>query len=539
MMNLSKLKVGTRLALGYVSVCVLLVATIVIGIRDLSTMNDGTAGIISNQLPKVLYAESSLAHVDEIAIALRNMMLSANPDDRKGQLAVILKARDETDKDLKALRDAMQTDVGRQMMAVTSSRREAYRKGQDELLALIDAGKDDDARTYLSASLRPVLRAYKDELNKLIAHEYDAVNLAGRRAEQTYAVSRTWMLGLGALALAAAAAIGWAITRNLLRQLGGEPAYAAGIAAEIASGNLDVQVNVTAGDRSSLLHAMNTMRARLAHVVSDVRTGTDLINTASGEIAAGNQELSARTEQQAGALEETAASLEELTATVRQNADNARQADQLAASASEIAQQGGAVVGRVVDTMGSINASAKNIVDIIGVIDSIAFQTNILALNAAVEAARAGEQGRGFAVVATEVRTLAQRSAAAAKEIKVLIDTSVQQVDAGAKLVDQAGTTMTAIIDSVRNVTEIMNEITAASAEQSAGIEQINKAVAQMDQVTQQNAALVEEAAAASAAMREQAAGLAETVGVFTIEGGARPAASSARLAAPRRITYA
>jgi methyl-accepting chemotaxis protein len=285
---------------------------------------------------------------------------------------------------------------------------------------------------------------------------------------------------------------------------------------------------------------MDMMRAQLASVVSDVRSGTDLINTASGEIAAGNQELSARTEQQASALEETAASLEELTSTVRQNAENAQQANQLAASASDIAQQGGAVVGQVVQTMGSINASAKNIVDIIGVIDGIAFQTNILALNAAVEAARAGEQGRGFAVVATEVRTLAQRSAAAAKEIKVLIDTSVQQVDAGAKLVDQAGATMHAIIDSVRNVTDIMNEITAASTEQSAGIEQINKAVAQMDQVTQQNAALVEEAAAASAAMQEQAAGLASTVGVFMINGGARLAApASARPAARARIARA
>jgi methyl-accepting chemotaxis protein len=534
MMNLSKLKVGTRLAFGFVCICVLLAATIAIGVRNLAALNAGTAEIIGNQLPKLQRADASLANVDAVAIALRNMLLNPAPADRKRQLDIILDARAKTDQDLQALRAAMVTGTGRDLMRTIDASRATYRKGQDALLALIDAGKDDEAKVYLVDQMRPVLRAYKDELNKLIVHENEAVNLAGQQAEQTYAVSRTWMLGLGGLALALAATIGWAITRSLLRQLGGEPDYAATIAAEIAAGNLDVQVRLAPGDRASLLHAMGQMRAQLAHVVSDVRSGTDLINTASGEIAAGNQELSARTEQQASALEETAASLEELTVTVRQNAENASQANQLAASASEIAEQGGAVVGRVIDTMGSINASAKNIVDIIGVIDGIAFQTNILALNAAVEAARAGEQGRGFAVVATEVRTLAQRSAAAAKEIKVLIDTSVQQVEAGTKLVDQAGATMNAIIGSVRNVTDIMNEITAASAEQSAGIDQINKAVAQMDQVTQQNAALVEEAAAASAAMQEQAAGLSATVGVFTVDGGAGAVAAPSRRPAYR-----
>ena len=527
-MNLNKLKVGTRLALGFVCVCTLLLITIAVGISKVSTLNAGTAGIISNQFPKLEHSHEALTNVDAIAIALRNMMLNPKPDDRKRQHDLITEARARTDKALQQLNDTIKSDTGRGLLGSVTTSRAAYRKGQDELLALIDGGKDDEARAYLADKLRPVLRAYKDALEKLIEHETSDVLKAGQAAEQTYATSRNLMLGLGALALTLAAMIGWAITRSLLRQLGGEPAYAAAIAGEIAAGNLDVQVVVAPHDHSSLLHAMGQMRAQLANVVSDVRSGTDLINTASGEIAAGNQELSSRTEQQASALEETAASLEQLTATVRQNADNARQANQLAASASDIAQQGGAVVGQVVGTMGSINASAKNIVDIIGVIDGIAFQTNILALNAAVEAARAGEQGRGFAVVASEVRTLAQRSASAAKEIKVLIDTSVQQVDAGAKLVDQAGATMHAIIDSVRNVTDIMNEITAASAEQSAGIDQINKAVAQMDQVTQQNAALVEEAAAASAAMQEQAAGLANTVGVFTINSGARPVAARA-----------
>jgi methyl-accepting chemotaxis protein len=300
--------------------------------------------------------------------------------------------------------------------------------------------------------------------------------------------------------------------------LGGEPKYATEVVGKIAAGDLTVAVQTKANDDSSLLFGMKTMRDSLAKVVGEVRAGTDAIATASSEIAAGNQDLSARTEQQASSLEETAASMEELTSTVKQNADNARQANQLALSASTVAVKGGSVVSQVVDTMGSINASSKKIVDIIGVIDGIAFQTNILALNAAVEAARAGEQGRGFAVVASEVRNLAQRSAAAAKEIKTLIGDSVDKVDAGSKLVDQAGATMNEVVDSVKRVTDIMAEILAASQEQTSGIEQVNQAITQMDQVTQQNAALVEEAAAAAMSMQEQAGGLSEVVSVFRLD---------------------
>ena len=275
-----------------------------------------------------------------------------------------------------------------------------------------------------------------------------------------------------------------------------------------------------------ITRSVDAMRAGLARVVRGVREGTDAIATASGQISAGNQNLSSRTEEQASSLEETAASMEELTSTVKQNADNARQANQLAMSASEVAAKGGAVVGQVVDTMASIHASSKKVVDIIGVIDGIAFQTNILALNAAVEAARAGEQGRGFAVVATEVRNLAQRSAAAAKEIKGLIDDSVGKVDAGGALVGEAGRTMEQIVGSVRRVTDIIGEITAASHEQTQGIEQINQAITQMDQVTQHNAALVEEAAAAAAALQEQAGGLVQAVSVFRL-GDAAPISAS------------
>ena len=325
-------------------------------------------------------------------------------------------------------------------------------------------------------------------------------------------------VGLALLAVVLGGGIAFWLVNNIMRLIGGEPAYAVEVANDISSGDFSRRVETDAGDSGSVLFRMKAMQQTLAGIVTQIRSGTDTIATASSEIAAGNLDLSSRTEQQASSLEETASSMEELTSTVKQNADNARQANGLAASASAVASRGGAVVAQVVDTMSSINASSRKIADIIGVIDGIAFQTNILALNAAVEAARAGEQGRGFAVVASEVRNLAHRSAAAAKEIKGLIDDSVDKVDAGSKLVGEAGTTMTEIVDSVKRVADIMAEISAATHEQTAGIEQVNQAITQMDQVTQQNAALVEQAAAAAEAMQDQAAQLAQVVSVFKLD---------------------
>jgi methyl-accepting chemotaxis protein len=351
---------------------------------------------------------------------------------------------------------------------------------------------------------------------------------------------------LGGLALLLGAVFARVLTRSITVPLG----QAVEIAKTVAAGDLSREIVVTGRDETGqLLQALKDMNQSLLNIVSEVRTGTDAIGGATRDIAAGNQNLSARTEEQASSLEETAASMEELTSTVKQNADNARQANQMAVSAASVAVKGGDVVDQVVDTMAAINASSTKIVDIIGVIDSIAFQTNILALNAAVEAARAGEQGRGFAVVASEVRNLAQRSAAAAKEIKLLIDDSVAKVGEGSKQVAEAGSTMEEIVASVKRVTDIMAEIMAASIEQTAGIEQINEAIAQMDHVTQQNAALVEEAAAAASSLQDQAGGLSDVVSVFRVAGGhamppqagaaaARPAArtvtSSARLNASR-----
>jgi len=388
-------------------------------------------------------------------------------------------------------------------------------------------------RNYESFTAIEVLHGAVTDLAKPLAASIDALikmqlNNAHQkfeRSQATYLMVRNSCIAAVAAGLLLAVLVGIWLVRAICRPL----EKAVEVAGSVAAGDLTQEIVVESNDETGrLMRALRDMNISLGKIVSQVRSGTDAIATASAEIAAGNQDLSSRTEQQASSLEETASSMEELTSTVRQNADNARQANQLAQSASEVATKGGEVVEKVVDTMGSINESSKKIVDIISVIDGIAFQTNILALNAAVEAARAGEQGRGFAVVASEVRSLAQRSAAAAKEIKLLIDNSVDKVDAGARLVNEAGSTMKEIVDSIRRVTDIMGEITAASQEQTSGIEQVNQAITQMDQVTQQNAALVEQAAASAEAMQDQARGLLEAVSVFRING-----AQATAIAAP------
>ncbi|ALV07867.1 methyl-accepting chemotaxis protein [Roseateles depolymerans] len=382
----------------------------------------------------------------------------------------------------------------------------AGRMTAEALLKEFEQGKDKAAMDAFRAGIAEFSQAE----SALLGERSQALEDTG--------ASTTRTLILGGLALCAVSAVlGTLLTRSLFKQLGAEPSLAVAVAERVARGDLSEAPTLAAGDTTSLMANLARMQTSLAQVVSNVRSNSESVATASAQIAQGNQDLSARTEQQASALQQTAATMEQLGTTVRHNADSAQQANQLALGASSVAKQGGQVVGEVVSTMQGISESSRKIGDIIGVIDGIAFQTNILALNAAVEAARAGEQGRGFAVVASEVRSLAQRSAQAAKEIKTLIGSSVEQVEKGTQLVDQAGKTMDDIVSSIQRVSDIVAEITAASAEQSSGVQQVGEAVTSMDQATQQNAALVEESAAAAESLRSQARQLVEAVAVFTL----------------------
>jgi len=406
------------------------------------------------------------------------------------------------------------TEQGKAIMQEFKQARGKYVASFGMVGKLVADNRKEEARQMMLAETLPALDVVQSIVARLTAVQKKMVEQRGTVAAGHIDAAIQMMMVLGVLAAVGGIALAYWITHSITRPLH----EAVKIAQTVAAGDLTSVIDAKYKDETGqLLQALKNMNSSLIRIVGEVRHSTEAIAIASTQIASGNMDLSSRTEEQASSLEETASSMEELTGTVRQNADNARQANQLALTASSVATKGGDVVSQVVDTMGSINDSAKKIADIIGVIDGIAFQTNILALNAAVEAARAGEQGRGFAVVAAEVRNLAQRSAAAAKEIKNLIGDSVQKVDAGSRLVDDAGSTMQEVVASVRRVTDIMGEITAASQEQTTGIEQINQAVIQMDSVTQQNAALVEQAAAAAASLQHQAGSLAQVVGVFKL----------------------
>ena len=532
-MNFGNMKVGSRLAAGFGLVLVLLGIAMGLSINRMSAIQAKIDQIVNINNEKVMQVMTMRGTVSDRMIAVRNVVILTEAADMKPEVQRIhdQQAKFATSEAhlAKLLEDASTTEGEKSLLLRVREKHEMMLPLLDKATQLGLENKVPEATKVLIGEIRPVQKLLMGELTGLAELEEKISKDAGNEAQATYESGRNMLLILGAFALLLGAAAAFIITRGLVKQLGGEPNYAANVASKIAAGDLEAQIDLQSGDNSSMLFAMKAMRDNLADIVQQVRNGTDTIATASSEIAAGNLDLSSRTEQQASSLEETASSMEELTSTVRQNAENAGQANQLAVTASEVAQRGGDVVSEVVDTMAQINASARKIVEIIGVIDGIAFQTNILALNAAVEAARAGEQGRGFAVVATEVRSLAQRSAAAAKEIKSLIGDSVDKVESGSKLVGQAGVTMDEVVASVRRVTDIMGEITAASQEQSAGIEQVNQAITQMDQVTQQNAALVEEAAAAADSLQEQAASLSEIVSVFRVNGsssGRKPTAA-------------
>jgi methyl-accepting chemotaxis protein len=517
----SNLKVGTKL-IG----CFLIVSLIGAVIGTVGTLK---AGQIHNLAQQMFEVETvTLRHADEANIqllatgrAIRSAIMSTTEDSKTRHLNDTLQRLATTKAELDKASEMFFSDQGKALVAQTKTAMNAYEAASLQTIALLRSEALGDTRAsteQLFNVVRPLADTVDELMGRLVQLKMENAQQLNKQTEVVF--NQIWQLliaiTLGGVLISAV--IGLLITRSLKRQLGGEPKEVASMAAIIATGDLSTHIDASQAEPSSVVHAMQAMQQSLRTTVSTVRSSTDTIATASSQIAAGNQDLSSRTEEQASSLEQTAASMEELTSTVKQNADNARQANQLAVNASSVAVKGGEVVSQVVQTMAEINESSRKIVDIISVINSIAFQTNILALNAAVEAARAGEQGRGFAVVAAEVRNLAQRSAAAAKEIKGLIDNSVAKVEAGASQVSQAGQTMNEIVESVQRVTDIMAEITAASQEQTSGIDQINQAITQMDQVTQQNAALVEEAAAAAQSLQEQATDLSQVVSFFKLD---------------------
>ncbi|MGV3655157.1 MAG: methyl-accepting chemotaxis protein [Noviherbaspirillum sp.] len=522
-MKISNWKISTRLYLAFGLTLLLMVAMAGTNVLRLSDMAQSLERIVKDNNVGVAETNDMRRTVMQMAIAVRNIAVQVDQEVVAAELKQIEAAKQEYQQSSETLAGVTRMAEGQALLAKIAEAQGPAQAALDKALEM--ARRQIEMQPFMMQQVAPAQDAWMKALENMERYQLDRAAEAAAGSQQSYQTALAATVGLAGVAVLLCAFIAWYIARSITRPLN----HAVELARRVAAGDLTSEDRAHSGDETGeMMQALQEMNHSLGRIVAQVRGGIETIATASTQIATGNMDLSSRTEQQAGSLQQTASSMEELTSTVKQNADNARQANQLAVSASDIAVKGGTVVSQVVETMGSINESAKKIVDIISVIDGIAFQTNILALNAAVEAARAGEQGRGFAVVATEVRSLAQRSAAAAKEIKALIGDSVEKVEAGSKLVDQAGTTMDEVVSSVRRVTDIMGEITAASREQSEGIEQVNQAIAQMDRVTQQNAALVEEAAAAAESMQDQAGALAQTVAVFRLPSTAAAVAAPA-----------
>jgi methyl-accepting chemotaxis protein len=539
-MKLRDLNVSTRLLAGFGLLTALLLAVAMIGFYGLWALNGKLDEIARVNGTQARLANELRTSIQDRAIAMRNVVLYTTAADRRAEAERIAKQSalyaDAYQKLDRMFAEEAGTDAReRSLMAALKQEESAAVPPMSKVVELSLANDTIAATQLLLERARPTQRTWLAHAAELADFEDQSNLVAQQDAIATYSRIRVLIAAIVAASIALALLTATLITRSILRQLGGEPRSAQDIAAQIAQGNLAVKVDLANADADSLMGSLDTMRARLTSIVADIKQSAESISVAASEIAQGNTDLSQRTEEQAASLEETAASMEELTSTVRQNTENARQGSTLASNASQTATTGGDVVRKVVATMDDISSSSSRVSEIISVIEGIAFQTNILALNAAVEAARAGEEGRGFAVVAGEVRTLAQRSAAAAKEIKALIETSAAHVSTGSTLVHDAGETMNDVVRSVKRVTDIMSEIAAASTEQSTGIEQVNTAVAQMDQVTQQNAALVEQATAAAQAMADQAASLKAAVAMFRLEGGQQGIHAAAAHATPIR----
>ncbi|SDA41385.1 MULTISPECIES: methyl-accepting chemotaxis protein [unclassified Janthinobacterium] len=521
---MKNLKIGVRLGGGFAAVLFLLTSLTVVGIVQMQGASKETDALVNVKVRNERLIGEWTKVIEVNAARTAAAWKVSDPGHQK-QFETEMAASSARATEIQNAIGKSQLNAEEQALyQEVLSTRKAYTEVRKNVFKAKNAGDLELGKRLYEGDMAVKRDIYLAALKKLEMLEAKLLDESAAQIRSRYENGRLLLISLGVAAILLGIACAYWITRSITRPI----TRAVEVAEAVSAGDLTSHIVVESRDETGqLMHALKNMNDKLISIVGQVRAGTDAISTASSEIAAGNLDLSSRTEEQASSLEETASSMEELTSTVKLNADNARSANQLAIDASQIASKGGAVVSEVVSTMGSINDSSRKIVDIISVIDAIAFQTNILALNAAVEAARAGEQGRGFAVVASEVRNLAQRSSQAAKEIKGLIDDSVQKVEAGSQLVDKAGRTMDEIVQSISHVTQIMNQITDASDEQRTGIEQVNQAIGQMDQVTQQNAALVEQAAAAAESMQEQAARLADVVGLFKLDAAQQYAADS------------
>ena len=517
-MRFKDLKIGRRLAVSFGAIIALLLVLALVAITRVSELGNEIRRMNEDSYPKTVLVHTIKDDVNETMIAMRNIFLTVEAELVSKEVQHVEQIARRIDTTVGKLEALPASTDSRSRITQLNTARQQFDKVRKDVIALIAEDRKFEAKSLMQKQLLPRQQAYFAALEQLVSYQSQLMESSGtasaKQAEQTRLIIVLLAAGATLAAVFLAIQASNSITRPLQQALD--------VARQVAAGDLTSNVVVRTRDETGqLLQALNAMNTSLQDIVGQVRGGTDTIADASQRIASGNLDLSTRTGQQAGSLRHTADSVAQLTSTVKQNADHAREANQMATLASEVAVKGGAVVAQVVGTMGSINASSQKIVDIISVIDGIAFQTNILALNAAVEAARAGEQGRGFAVVASEVRNLAQRSSQAAREVKALIDDSVSQVAAGSKLVNEAGSTMNQIVASVRSVTDIMADINGASQAQQAGIEQINHAIAEMDKVTRQNATLVEQAASGAESLQDEASRLAQVVSRFRLQRGA------------------
>ena len=511
---LTRLKIGPRLAACFAVVIALLIATSVIGISKIDAVDASTETILHDRFVKVRLAQTIENEVNRQARALRTSLIAVDPQVVQGELAKIEESGPVVASAIERLKETIHTEKGKAALAVLIEARAAFKTDEAKLVVMIKGAQVDDGRAFLVKDMLPLQTAYLAAIEALSQTQIAGMEQFGKEAADMAASAKLQMVVLTTIAVLMAVALGLVLTRSITRPVD----EAVHVAKTVASGDLSAEIQVGATDElGQLMVALHGMNGSLSAIVRQVRHSSDSIATGTSQIAAGNADLSQRTEEQASNLQQTAASMEQMSATVRQNAEAARAAAERAESATRVATLGGKVVDQVVSTMEDISTCSKKISDITGVIDGIAFQTNILALNAAVEAARAGEQGRGFAVVAGEVRSLAQRAAIAAKEIKSLIGHTTERVEAGSRLVGEAGATMDDIVSQTREVSSLISEIDSATRQQTIGIDQVSGAVAQLDQVTQQNSALVEESAAAAESLKRQAMALSETVQVFKL----------------------